>query len=257
VRGASTGVPARETVVAQGRGAIPDGDLVGRDLRGADLTGLRLACGSLRGADLRGADLSNATLSFVDLSGARLDGATMAGAWFGFADFSGTSLHAVRAPRAHWQSSDLSGVDLTGADLTAVTFRTCTLERADLSESTMTSGQLVSCLCDEASFRQMDLAGTISAGSTFRGADFGGARRFHNNREMLIELLSRDIGEDFELARLVGAVGVGRQWCWDEWAGFLSANPKQLDLALEIFSRYPESGAARALRVAVQRAVRT
>ena len=58
---------------ARGQQADLRTNLIGVDLRGADLGGANLRGAYLEGAGLRGADLSGANLSYADLSGANLD----------------------------------------------------------------------------------------------------------------------------------------------------------------------------------------
>ena len=91
--------------VKQGRGDCP-----WCDLRGADLTNLRLDGVDLGGADLTEADLSDAVLTGVDLTGADLTGAVLTGA-------------------------DLTGTDLTGADLDQVDLSATVLEGAKLERA--------------------------------------------------------------------------------------------------------------------------
>jgi hypothetical protein len=72
-------------------------------------------------------------------------------------------------------------------------------------------------------------------GSTFEGADFSGAKKFFLCREILVEILRREIADDFERVELVGAIAVGSRWCYPQWKQILESRPKYRDLAMEIF----------------------
>lgn len=57
-------------------------ELIGMDLKRADLTGYDLCCADLTGSDLSGANLAGAVLAGADLTGCKLDSATVAGTDF-------------------------------------------------------------------------------------------------------------------------------------------------------------------------------
>jgi uncharacterized protein YjbI with pentapeptide repeats len=82
-------------------------DLLGADLRAANLGGA-----NLRGSDLRGADLSRANLGGADLRGADLRGANLGGANLHWADLISADLSGAYVGR-----TDLSLADLSGANL--------------------------------------------------------------------------------------------------------------------------------------------
>ncbi len=82
------------------------------DLLGADLRAANLSRANLRGADLSGADLSGANLRGADLSGADLSGANLREASLHWAD-----LIAANLSMAYVGRTDLSLADFGGADL--------------------------------------------------------------------------------------------------------------------------------------------
>jgi hypothetical protein len=91
-------------LIIKGRSVV---DLLGADLRAANLRGV-----NLREADLRGADLSRANLVGADLREANLNGANLREANLHWAD-----LISANLSRAYLGSADLSLADLSGADL--------------------------------------------------------------------------------------------------------------------------------------------
>lgn len=96
--------------------------LVGVDVSGAFLQGIRLRKANLvrsnfSGADVRGADLDLANFTNADLHSA---------------NFRDTTLHGSMLSGADLDDADLSGADLTGADLSDTSFVNADLENADL-----------------------------------------------------------------------------------------------------------------------------
>jgi hypothetical protein len=91
-------------LIVKGRSVV---DLLGADLRAANLGGV-----NLRRADLRGADLSRANLVGADLREADLNGANLREANLHWADLTSANLS-----RAYLGSADLSLADLSSADL--------------------------------------------------------------------------------------------------------------------------------------------
>jgi len=115
-------------------------DLSEQDLRGIDLSGLKLSGGIFRNAILSGTNLKESILSGADFSGADLSKANLA-------------------------FTDLSAAKLTDADLTG----------ADLSNSKLTDAILDDAVLDNASFKK-SLMGNISAkAASFFEADFSHA----------------------------------------------------------------------------------
>ena len=87
------------------RANLRNANLIGADLRDADLSGANLRYADLSGADLSGADLSGANLRYADLSGADLSGA----------DLSGANLRNANLIGADLRDADLSGAVLMGS----------------------------------------------------------------------------------------------------------------------------------------------
>jgi uncharacterized protein YjbI with pentapeptide repeats len=85
-------------------------DLIGADLRGADMSRA-----DLRGADMSGADMSGADLRGADMSGANLRGADLRGADMSVADMSGADLIGADMSRAYLRGAYLSGANLSRA----------------------------------------------------------------------------------------------------------------------------------------------
>jgi uncharacterized protein YjbI with pentapeptide repeats len=94
-------------LIIKGRSVV---DLLGADLRAADLGGV-----NLRGANLRDADLSRANLGGADLRGADLSGTNLREANLHWADLISANLSGAYVGR-----TDLSLADLSGADLSSV-----------------------------------------------------------------------------------------------------------------------------------------
>lgn len=96
--------------------------LVGVDVSGAFLQGVRLRSGRLSRCNFAGTDLRNSDFDSADMSDANLRGA----------NFRESGLHSVKFEDADFTDADLSGADLSGADLS----RTI-LVRADLSKTNL------------------------------------------------------------------------------------------------------------------------
>jgi uncharacterized protein YjbI with pentapeptide repeats len=217
------------------------------DLRGADLRRIELGFVGLRRARLDEADLSEAILQCVDLSQASLRGARL----------HRTHLDHVKAPRASFagatfdraivEGCDLSHADLSDARLEHTFFRNSNLERARLDRARLGHGKLAHTNCTGASFRDGDLDSVLTVGSTFFLAEVETARRFFLCRDLVAEILLREVGDDFERARLVGAVATNPTWCFREWKAWLDFHPAIRDQALAVFARYPHSGCREAL----------
>ena len=111
-----------------GYAGLGGANLIGANLRRADLKGAYLGEADLIGADLNEADLSGAYLSEADLSEAKLGRADLRGANLSEADLSGAGLAGADLAGADLRGANLSGAilngarllhtDLTGADLT-------------------------------------------------------------------------------------------------------------------------------------------
>jgi hypothetical protein len=96
--------------------------LVGVDVSGAFLMGIRLEGSKLVRANFSGADVRNSDLSGVDFSDANLQSANFRGSTFRNTSF---------------QRAQLDDADLVGADLTAADLGGATLARADLRNTNL------------------------------------------------------------------------------------------------------------------------
>jgi uncharacterized protein YjbI with pentapeptide repeats len=217
------------------------------DLRGADLRRRRLEFMSLASARLDGADLTDATLTCVDLSNASMTDAVLNGTKLLSVDASRVDLTRASLSHSYWNVCDLSRADLTGAGLEHAFVRNSNVALATFDGTDLTWAKLAACDCSQASFRGSLLDRTLTMGSRFKGADFAGARRFFRSREIVAEVLRREVGADFELLQMVGAVIAAPDWCYAQWKAWLDLNPSRLRCALAIFALYPESGCREAL----------
>ncbi len=86
-----------------------------RDLRGADLSAVRLDGAILRGLELTGANFEGAALIDADLSGANLAGANFRDAFLNGANLSNAKLGAADFSGAEFSRTLLNGVDLSEA----------------------------------------------------------------------------------------------------------------------------------------------
>jgi uncharacterized protein YjbI with pentapeptide repeats len=225
------------------RGA--DLSLAGADLRGADLAGARLAFVDRTQARLDGADLTGARLEHVVLAGARLDGARLAGAEVSLTDATGATFAGCDAAGSTWRQATLLGAGFRGARLSGATLHACRLESAVLADAALDGASLFGCCCDEADLSGADADGLEALDSTFRSARLDGTRRFARCRELVAEVLRRDVDpDDAEVAALVGAVLELKRWCWADWKAYLATpdHAGHAAIAAEIFAAYPESG---------------
>ena len=203
-------------------------DLVGRDLRELDLSGLDFRRARLAGSDLFGADLTRSDLSGADLHGARLDRAVIIGAQFSGADLSNASLLlssavsslvyvANEAPRFRDANlsgativAHLSGSDFRGANLTAAIFN-----HADMRGTLMTAlrAELVGCDLTGAILRRTDMSGIVMRFAKLRGADLTSAVLIDVDLSKA-DLTGADLtganlsGVDFDGAILTGVKGL-------------------------------------------------
>jgi hypothetical protein len=232
------------------RASSGPGRWVGADLRGAALAGVTLRGLDLSGAQLQESDLRGARLLGVALSGANLSGADLTGAELERVEATGLDASGCRAAGSVWRQSIMLGARLAGADLAGARLSGCPLDRADLAAANLEGAALVGCGCDAADFGGARLADLETVDSTFRDAKLLGAHRLLGSRELVVELLRRDVDtEDAEAMALLGQVMVQRRWCYAEWNRHLGS-PDLLPyrtLALTILSKYPESGAGAAL----------
>ena len=222
-------------------------DFAHADLRGADLRKAKLGFTCLMGAKLDGADLSEAILTCVDLSYASLQGATLRRTTFEYLNATRADFSSAVADESQWSVVDLSRASLRDASVTHAMFRGCCMERAALDGADFTHAKLAYANCTGASFRETLLRDTLTVGSTFFLADLATAKQFFLSRQIVAEILRREVENDFLKSQLVGAVELAPQWCYHEWKAWLDFNPSFREVALEIFAKYPDSGCHDAL----------
>lgn len=137
-------------------GSAANLSLLGRNMRGVDLSQLDLRGINLREANLRGADLSGANLSGADLRGAELRDTYLRDANLSEANLSGANL----------QAADLRGVKISGINL-----HKADLFRADLSYSDFRDIDISEANLKEAYLACADLRGADLTGADLSGAD--------------------------------------------------------------------------------------
>lgn len=124
---------------------LPEGEFVGKDLRGRDFSGrdLRgeafckadLTAASFVDADLSGADLTKANLTGADLSGATLTDATLEGVILTKAKLVGCTAHRTRLANADFGEADLTDADLLEARMNNTRGVKSVLARAILQDA--------------------------------------------------------------------------------------------------------------------------
>jgi uncharacterized protein YjbI with pentapeptide repeats len=232
---------------ASGRLILAEKNFADSDLRGANLRGVSIVFVSLAGALLDGADLTGAAFRYVNLTHASFSEAKLDSARFEYVH-AGTSCFAgSNATNARWEHTDLTAANFTNANLRRSVMRTCALESIRLDGADLTDGSLAYSVCEAASFQGTILENTETVGAQFARADFAGSFRFFRCREIVVELLRREAGNDFEMLKLVGAAQTSK-WCYGHWHKYLLDYPEYMKKALAILGRYPESGAMEALR---------
>lgn len=128
-------------------------DLSKADLSEADLSGTNLSGAKLIGANLIGANLSEADLDLADLSKADLSGAKLSKGHLSGADLGGANLR-----QAKLREANLNWADLTQADLRAADLRGANLSRAKLIEAYMFWADLAQAKLREADLRRANLS---------------------------------------------------------------------------------------------------
>ena len=218
-----------------------------RDLRGAAFRGQALELVSFAGAQLDGADFTDAILRCVDLSNTSLRGAVLNGAKLQPVNASYADMSDADLSHSYWNVCDLTRARLSNARLEHAFVRNSDTEQGSWDGTNLSHARIAYSDCSEVDFAGADFAHALTMGSRFRLANLAGARRFHRCREIVAEVLRAEVGEDFELQQLVGAVLVATRRCYREWNAWLSSHPDHYATALAIFDRYPESGCREAL----------
>ena len=175
------------TAIAAWRDAHPgerlrlaQANLVGVDLRGANLHGARLSEAVLDGADLVGAnlqqaDLRAASLVEADLTGARLQHASLVRAQLArahllWARLPRAHLHGAHLHEAHLQEANLQRAYLVGTDLSGANLCGAYLERADLQWANLQETILRSARLQEANLHESVMGSTIFGHTYLHGA---------------------------------------------------------------------------------------
>lgn len=157
--GRPSGLPENLAALIDDSSAEAIAQLVGKDLHGADLRGVRFP----EGTDLTGADLSGADLRHADLSAAEPGRTASAGAQFTGAKLIGADLrHADFGIVGDFVGADLTDADLTGADLGGA---------PAVGAWCFTGARLV-----RTKFIGAHLVGAVFTGADLTGTDFNGAR---------------------------------------------------------------------------------
>jgi uncharacterized protein YjbI with pentapeptide repeats len=179
----TTGQRMDRDAIVRLRATRPDEplELVGQNLRQADLRQMDLSRACLAGADLRGALLDGARLDGADLTGALLDGARLEGAELRRARLVGASLRQAELGGAHLEQSLLHGAHLEGAHLPHAWLDGARLRDAHFDGATLWGASLRGAELDGGHFagadlHEADLDGAFFAGSTLADADLALAR---------------------------------------------------------------------------------
>lgn len=169
------------------------------DLVGADLRGANLSEADLYGANLSGAHLYGTNLSGADLSGAHLDKADLRSA-----DLYGTDLREVNL-----RGADLRGADLRGADLSEAHLNEADLRRADLRRANLSGVDL----------HRADLSGTTLWKTILTKIDLRttkGLSAIKHDGPSFIELFNVQLPQDGSILPFLRGVGVPDEWI-DFW----------------------------------------
>ena len=158
-------------------------NLIGHDLRfanmaGASLRGAALTLANAARADLSGADLSYANLALADLEEADLSEAKLYGATLAEANMEGANLSGADLQGASLISADLVGANLTGADLRNATLYGADLSSADLSGANLTRAGLRGADLSFAKLNDADLTGADLRGADLTRANLSSANLF-------------------------------------------------------------------------------
>jgi len=151
-------------------------NLVGTNLRDADLTRANLKGSTLMdtpliGANLTGADLSQANMRRANLRRTILNGANLTGADLRAANLRGANLSNTCLNSANLSDARLSATNLTGARLTMANLRRANLRRADLTGADLRNADL----------RQADLGWSNFSEANLNGAVLNSARLVNTN----------------------------------------------------------------------------
>ena len=151
------------------------------ELRGKDLTGIRLMCANLKnadlgranlsGADLRGANLWGANLQYVILKKAELNRVDLRWANLNDCNLSQSILDGAHMQGAQLRRADLSNTRIQYADLSGSILTKANLMKADLLWSDLQKSNLDHALLNQARLVRTDFTQASIIGTDFRRAD--------------------------------------------------------------------------------------
>jgi hypothetical protein len=198
----------------------------------ANLRGSMLSGSSLVDARLEGVDFTAAQLSDVDLSGARL---------------SDCILRSAELRGARLDGAVLDGCDLRDATLVDASLREARLFATLLSEANMQGAQLSRAHLKDCVLLNTDLRGSLleevlASDCVTSGTRLRGARRFHQTRAFIAEVLLQEAEGDLDRLSHVIAIRERPDLCWDAWQRIAEDDPFGKAWAEQVFRRYPESG---------------
>jgi hypothetical protein len=146
-------------------------DLVGADLRDADLEEVNFSYANLSEADLSGTDLNLARCYRVELRGANLQYASLNNADLRAANLSGADLR-----KAILHLANMRGAILTGADLRAANLWLVDLLGANLTDARLDLAMLVRTTFTEATLLRTDFNASTMANTILADVDLSAVR---------------------------------------------------------------------------------
>lgn len=163
---------------------LDSSDLSHSDFSGAKLIDASLSDANLYATNLQLADFTNADLSYSDLSRSNLKNAKFINTDFHDADLSGSDMRGVNFKLADLSSidmsnSDLSNASLRGSDLSNSDLSGGDLRYADLSSSDLSRADFSNTCLIQAKLNGSDLSRIDLSDADLRGADLFGADLSH------------------------------------------------------------------------------
>ena len=128
-------------------GQCPECNLIGADLKGANLERAVLTNAQLSGADFRGATLNDAILSGATLRNALFNNADLAGADLSDTVLKGADLSGAKLMNATLNGADMNFTVLTGANLTGATMGRARTRWMKQCNTTMPNGRVSNLDC--------------------------------------------------------------------------------------------------------------
>lgn len=154
------------------------------ELKGADLTGLKLFKIDLSGADLTEVDFSKTSLYQANLSGANLYKANLSTAILQEADLSGASLIEANLKDKKFPATNLSGANLSRANLSGAKFYTSTnLSNTNFSSTNLRGADLSGLNLESNNFTEANLCKANLNATNLNAANLCGANLDKANLE--------------------------------------------------------------------------